>query len=944
MQLNLSKRLILNFSIAVLFTLLSSAVGIYTFTQNIRALDKITELNIPTLSNAHDLAEQSKALTATAWVMLSAELPSQRETAFDLINDQIRWLDDVTLSPSTYDPIALQTIENEKRNLIESFNTLDQIVNQRIYIRGRIKEHLGTIADIKKTINNQPVVSFDRETIILLSAAELAASAVIETRRGRIKKLQREYDSRIEQLNNNLLTKDNSDQLKALTAKLISATDTDQGLFSMYYELVKVERAVDRTFQIYRGSAEQLIFATKVIIDKTKTDIDESTKASRRQLNLSGLLLIGIAIVGFITALIIALRIGRSIGGRIQALKNSMLLHQSGQKGEIPKEGSDEVAYMGKALDNFVQTIEMREHELRTARDELSDKLGLLEEKEVQIRSSQERFKDFAETAADWFWEMDSGLKFIHAAGHALEAMNLSSEDLIGKTLEEVCKNNIPLDLVEALKTQLPLTDFEFEWSLSGGESRFVRVSAKPLWTEEGAFLGYRGTGTDVTEAYLLSEKLSYQAAHDELTGLVNRREFERRLGQSIQSSQIDNSSHVLCFMDLDKFKVINDTCGHLAGDDLLKKISLMLKQHVRKHDLVARLGGDEFGIVFEYCSRTKAEHIATQLKQAISQFRFVWDNKIFSLGISIGLVAIEDSNKSVFELLKSADAACYNAKESGGDRVQVYDPSDTDVNKKEGQLAWVSRLNQALEEDRFQLMVQTISPISGKEHGKHFEVLLRMKDDADNLISPGAFLSAAERFGLAPKIDRWVITNTLSWLHDHPEQIDLLSVCSINLSAHSLTDQMTLDFITEELQNSGVPPSKICFEITETAAVANLEKAYRVINSLKEQGAVFALDDFGSGFSWFGQLKDMPVEYLKIDGSFVKDIHVDPIHRAMVKSINDIGQLMGKKTVAEFVENDEILRILLDIGVDFAQGYAIDKPQPIDSLLIEPVLTASHH
>ncbi|TDJ63276.1 MAG: EAL domain-containing protein [Proteobacteria bacterium] len=423
---------------------------------------------------------------------------------------------------------------------------------------------------------------------------------------------------------------------------------------------------------------------------------------------------------------------------------------------------------------------------------------------------------------------------------------------------------------------------------------------------------------------------LSFQTTHDPLTGLVNRREFERRLEVALNVTRSELSEHALLYMDLDQFKVVNDTCGHTAGDEFLRQLGAELYRKVRKHDTLARLGGDEFGVLLEHCPAEQASRIANELLETIQDFRFVWEGKSFTLGVSIGLVPITGHSGSLSKILSTADAACYAAKDAGRNRIHVYRDDDSTLVRRHGEMQWVPRITEAIQEGRFHLYYQLIVPVSGEEEGVHFEFLLRMEDEDNNIIPPRAFLHAAERYNLMLGLDRWVTKTAFQWLQLHPEQVDHLKLCTINLSGHSLGDADFMQFIIKELKQSGIPPEKICFEVTETAAISNLMKAIRFMSILRDLGCRFSLDDFGSGMSSFAYLKNLPVDYLKIDGIFVKDIADDPIDYAMVKAINEMGHVMGKETVAEFVEKEAILWKLREIGVDYAQGYAIAKPRPL--------------
>jgi diguanylate cyclase (GGDEF)-like protein/PAS domain S-box-containing protein len=456
-----------------------------------------------------------------------------------------------------------------------------------------------------------------------------------------------------------------------------------------------------------------------------------------------------------------------------------------------------------------------------------------------------------------------------------------------------------------------------------------IRTTMEVLQAHEHDWRRVFAAVEDITEARALSQQLRFQAAHDALTGLVNRREFENRLERALKSAEGGRSEHAVCYLDLDQFKIINDTCGHVAGDELLRRLGRVLAQQVRSQDTLARLGGDEFGVLLENCSVHVAERVANALRRTIEDFRFAWQKQIFGIGVSIGVVPIQGVGQTVSSILSAADAACYAAKDRGRNRIHIYHEGDVELARRHGEMRWVTRIQTALEENRFELARQPIVPLSGSA-GKntHYELLLRMRDEDGNVVLPEAFLPAAERYDLSVKLDRWVVREAFLQLTRDPGQLEKLFLCSINLSGVSLADEDFLIFVTTEFAATGVPPSKVCFEITETAAIANLEGAMRFIEVLRRLGCRFALDDFGSGLSSFAYLKSLPVDFLKIDGVFVKDIVDDAIDRELVRAINEIGHVMGKRTIAEFVESKEILAALAEIGVDYAQGFELGRPK----------------
>ena len=419
------------------------------------------------------------------------------------------------------------------------------------------------------------------------------------------------------------------------------------------------------------------------------------------------------------------------------------------------------------------------------------------------------------------------------------------------------------------------------------------------------------------------------------MTGLCNRAEFERRLVNALKSARADNQ-HALFYLDLDQFKIVNDTCGHVAGDELLKQTALLLKGPVRGRDTLARLGGDEFGVLLEHCSLAHALDVAERMLNLIKEFRFSWTDKTFTIGVSIGLVMLDSPSQTHTELLRAADMACYAAKDKGRGRVQVYQADDVELVQRHGEMEWVSQLNHALQDDQFVLYTQSIIPLGGNVAGPACEFLLRLKGRDGNLILPGAFIPAAERYNLMPKLDRWVLTHVFDYLAQQftTRRAQPDNIYFINLSGATLGDGGYFRFVKEALARNGIPPQAICFEITETAAISNLTIALTFIQNIRALGCKVALDDFGAGLSSFSYLKTLAADFLKIDGSFVRDMLVDPMDAAIVDAINSIGHVAGMKTIAEFVEHLDIKVELARIGVDYAQGYALHQPESIDNEL----------
>ena len=487
------------------------------------------------------------------------------------------------------------------------------------------------------------------------------------------------------------------------------------------------------------------------------------------------------------------------------------------------------------------------------------------------------------------------------------------------------------------------------------GTEYAIKDSAAPIKNHQGQLIGAVMVFRDVTESRSLTQELSWQATHDPLTRLYNRRKFEEQVDLAIKDSQDNETHHALCYLDLDRFKIVNDTCGHAAGDELLKQITTLLKQRIRDSDIFARLGGDEFGLLLHQCPIGIAQKIANQLRELIHDFCFLWSDNSFKIGVSIGLVAIDSNTGNLNSLLNTADAACYAAKEKGRNCVYFYHEHDTAIVRQRGERQWVAKINQALEKNLFLdactrgqvlsggagshcfcLYAQKIISIEEKNDLPYYEILLRLIDESGKIIAPGVFLPAAERHDLMPAIDRWVVRTFFAsyevycQLRQDQKLDPPTNLYTINLSGASINNQKFAFFLQKQFTRYAIPPQTICFEITETVAISNLDNAVKLINQLKKLGCSIALDDFGSGMSSLNYLKNLPIDYLKIDGSFVLNIANDHIDYATVECFNHISQIMNIKTIAEFVEDDVILQNLQKIGVNYAQGYEIGRPKPL--------------
>ena len=467
-----------------------------------------------------------------------------------------------------------------------------------------------------------------------------------------------------------------------------------------------------------------------------------------------------------------------------------------------------------------------------------------------------------------------------------------------------------------------------------------IHDSAAPIRDRHGRLTGAILVFRDLTQMRQVEEEMQHLASHDPLTGLVNRREFELLIRDTFATDHGRDSQHALCHLDLDAFKLINDTCGHTAGDQLIRQIASLLKQRIRQRDLLARLGGDEFAILFRNCSADEARQRAQEICNAIHQFRFHWHGRTFSPRVSAGLVPLTSETSGPETLLGAADAACFVAKESGGGRIHVFEPGDTAIAERYGEMQWISRIQKGLDENRFCLWHQSIRPIrDDMPEPPLSELFIRLIDTEGNVVSPGTFIPAAERYGLIAAIDRWVVKSALRFMSNGGMPLGTPDArFAINISGQSLGADGFLDYIINEIEGTGIAPNRVLFEITETSAIANLRKAMRFISILKEMGCLFVLDDFGQGLSSFSYLKNLPLDFIKIDGAFVREMVKDPIQAALVSSIRDIGEVMGLQTIAESVEDAATFEALTTIGVDYVQGYFLDRPHPLPTSSSPPV------
>lgn len=555
------------------------------------------------------------------------------------------------------------------------------------------------------------------------------------------------------------------------------------------------------------------------------------------------------------------------------------------------------------------------------------------------LRHSEQRFRDFSEIIVDWLWELDAGLRFTYLSKPFEELTGESCERYLGRLYQTVLESRCDTPEcwtrhVKDLSARRPFENVDFTWTGADGSTRIICMSGRPLFSANSEFLGYRGMGRNVTDSRALEQQHSDQDKRDPVTGLMNRQTFERHLQSLLTNAHTDPVECAFCYLDLDQFKVINDACGHIAGDELLRQVGELLSKQLGDGDVLAYLGGDEFGVLLHDCAVPEARRRAGHMRKSLMRFRFVCDDKRFIVAASMGVVPLTAASNDIDAMLRKADMACYVAKSTGGNRIHTYDPNDPEQSQRDKDLRCAALINQTLEQDRFRLNVQAIVPVKQSEDtGLRYEVLLRMDGDDDEVVSPEFFVPVAERYNLATEIDRWVIHSTFGWLADNPEHQDRLQLCLINLSPHSIVDENFLEFVCGYFDEGWIKPDPICFEITETAAVANLSRATRFMIGLKVRGCRFALDNFGSGLSSFKHLKNLPVDYLTIDGGLIRGIVDDPDDQAMVKSINEMAHLMGKTTIAEHVENERIFKTLKEIGVDYVQGNYFGRASSIDRM-----------
>jgi diguanylate cyclase (GGDEF)-like protein/PAS domain S-box-containing protein len=674
------------------------------------------------------------------------------------------------------------------------------------------------------------------------------------------------------------------------------------------------------------GSTELRNVDMRVYFPSKKREIADMRK------NL--LLTIGLSVLVF--GLFLQQILHRILSGPFLSMVSTARRFSQGEDVRFDQTRNDEFGYLGRFINNAIDSMLSHQQKLRIAlqRAESTEReLGLEKERaEVTLHSITESVITV---------DLDKAVQYLNPAAEAL--LMIGNEDARGRQFSELINivdensgDSVVNPLVQCYSTDSTVHLPEHS-SLVNGRGSMVAVEASlaPMRNEDGKLIGAVMVIQDVSNTRKLTSQLSYQASHDMLTGLYNRRKFEEYLGEILHDVQEENREHALCYLDLDQFKIVNDTCGHIAGDELLRQLPALLNNVLRSGDIIARLGGDEFGILLRNCNTSQARIIADKVRQQIEDFRFAWEDRSFSIGVSIGVVGINAENSQMSHILSEADMACYAAKDSGRNRVHVYDKADELASNRHGESHWTTRITDALQQNRFKLYRQPIVDIGTRgETEEHFEILVRMIDENGGIIPPSAFIPAAERYNLMAGVDRWVIREVFRMIADNDPADPILGtgkVISINLSAESLNRDDLVEYIVAQKSELGITLENICFEISEIVAISNLSKVAAFISQMQQYDCSFALDDFGSGLSSFSYLKTLPVDYIKIEGSYIKDVSRDPIDRAMVVSILQMCMEMRLNVIAEWVEDEATLKVLKEIGVEFVQGYHFGRPEAIE-------------
>jgi len=557
----------------------------------------------------------------------------------------------------------------------------------------------------------------------------------------------------------------------------------------------------------------------------------------------------------------------------------------------------------------------------------------LIDSNTERTRISQ-RFEEFAGLGADCFLEIDKELKFEYVAGDTERLLNLTYADLVGITLGELSTHLE--NRVEHSGELLQTLEYGGRWegkisSLDGAQSEScIRISASRFLDSNGEFSGIRGIVADITKEHELSEKLLYQATHDHLTGLSNRHQLTELLNEELKDYNETGQIFCLSIIDLDRFKFINDNCGHTAGDQLLQSISLHFKNALNEGDTLARIGGDEFAIIHRNSLIKETQAVVESIRHGIEHYNFVWKGELHRITASIGIAEVSENVSSIEALVYAADNSCLDAKKAGKNQIKIHDSDDDRLTFVKDEAIWISRISQAIENEGFTLFKQTIEPLGNNCREDHFEILLRMGNTEGGYWSPGLFLPVAERNDLMPRIDEWVVKKSIEWLEGYTQEDDIAFCMNINISAASLSDSLFQKFLIDKVSKIGELTKLICFEVTESVAMSNYEATIELLNQLKSYGCSIALDDFGTGFSSLSHIRELPLDYIKIDGTFIQQIHNNKLDQALVKSVVEIASVLGVKTVAEFVDSDDALNLLKQLNVNYAQGYLISKPEEL--------------
>ncbi|MGH1439039.1 MAG: diguanylate cyclase domain-containing protein [Cellvibrionaceae bacterium] len=689
-RLTISRRLMLSFAIAALFTLLASGLGIFTFAKSTQSLQIITSQYIPYLSAAHELAVRSRAISSEALNLVNSEYQSSRQSSVNQIDDEFRLMDELIDELKRSNIVDLSTLIKTKEDLLQSYQVLNKIVEGHIEIKRQQKKIRRSI--VRLTKQQQKVFKDTEEPLfdesddeanyvnrLIESVSDIMLTVASVERNSQLKYANVRVSSHLDSVKRILDSSDNNRLINMVTplySQWLKIILEDNNLFLLRERELSTLDEIDVRVKIYDRNSKWLVAAAHATIGLVQSKINTSAEETDSKLKRNGVLLILLAVLCVFASVILAIIIGRNIGSRIEMLQYSMDLHAEGKKGLLPTEGDDEIGKMAVAMKKFIDKIDQRENELRKNHLELNANLSELESAQSALKLSEKRFKDFAQVSADWFWEMNADLQFTLLQGNTLDLVGMDPKDIVNKTLSEIISEDDYESIEHHFLTRMSFDDAEFYCLNSRNEKLRFRISGKVLYDDKDNFLGYRGTGSDITQSHELSQKLIHQAHHDALTNLANRIGFERKLNNLIESRSNQSAEQVILYLDLDKFKIVNDTCGHLAGDKLLIDVSKILSDSVRESDLVARLGGDEFGILLENCHLEKAETIANNIVDSISNFHFEWEKHTFRIGVSIGLAALSSLPQNMIKVIRAVDSACYQAKETGRNRVCVYTSS----------------------------------------------------------------------------------------------------------------------------------------------------------------------------------------------------------------------------------------------------------------------------